>query len=257
MKNEIEFSQNLFKNYLASTNEYIFFKDLDGIYRAVSESTAELAGLSSSAEMVGKYDYEIYPAKSAQAFMIQDKKVIDTKKPVVDSDWIEHAKLGKMLIETVKSPLFDTHGNLIGIEGISRDITDRFLVNKELKGKSALFKTILDCVPIPIWVKDKENRYVIVNDYYKKFYGISDDQLSGNNIATVLQSNKLYDAENLEILRKQDEYVLNSKKASSVEVKTNINGQNRLVKILKTPVLTEDGAGIGFVGFSQDITNKR
>ncbi len=96
-----------------------FLKDCDGKYLSVNESFA-LSVNRSVEEITGKTDYDIYPQEVAQKYREEDLKIILTKKQL----FVEEQTNSKWY-ETFKAPIFDTSGNVIGVTGISLEITDR------------------------------------------------------------------------------------------------------------------------------------
>lgn|SRR5574344_1181644 len=252
----VTLKNKLLNLWLNSTEEYIFFKGIDGTYLAVSNATAELAGFNSAEDMIGKYDVEIYEPKLAQAFLIQDKQVMETRLSVTDSDWVEHPKKGKILIETIKSPMFDENGDLIGVQGISRDITEKAEMREKLVEQDTKIQTILDCIPLPLWLKNKENRYALVNQFYRKFFHIKDEHLFGHNIGTVLTANHLFSETDMKLLEEQDQYVLLNKRAKKIEVTSEFDDGAKKLMILKSPIVTKEGKCLGLIGLAQEVHKK-
>ena len=106
---------DLLNYWLKATPEFVFFKNSEGQYINTSQANAELAGFSSPEQMIGKYDYEIYPPEIAQQFLIQDKKIYETKKPLYDILWVNHPKLGRIQIKCFKAPILDDANKYIKI----------------------------------------------------------------------------------------------------------------------------------------------
>ncbi|MBU2650869.1 MAG: PAS domain S-box protein [Bacteroidetes bacterium] len=106
-----------------------WLKDLHGRYIAVNKPFARFYGLSPS-ELLGKTDYDICPLEVASRFQADDQRVIDTKMQLYSEAHDPNLTEGEWY-ETFKSPIFNKDGNVIGITGISRDITE--LKTKQLE----------------------------------------------------------------------------------------------------------------------------
>lgn len=83
-------------------------------------------GAKSEADVLGKDDFAFFPKEIAEKFFADDQAVIQTGKPVINrEEYIldEHGK--KRWLLTSKLPLRDRDGQIIGLVGIGRDITER------------------------------------------------------------------------------------------------------------------------------------
>ena len=70
--------------------------------------------------------YDFVDRETADAFVTQDRKAIAAGQPVRNEEWVTFAEGGEhVLLETIKTPMLDAEGQLIGVLGIARDITQR------------------------------------------------------------------------------------------------------------------------------------
>ncbi|MEO8356442.1 MAG: PAS domain S-box protein [Chloroflexota bacterium] len=104
--------------------DHIYFKDVQGRFIRNSKSQAEMLGLSSPEEAIGKTDFDFFPhAAKASA---QEQEVIRTGQPLVDfEEQVIWPDKRETWVSTTKVPLRTSEGQTIGIFGISRDITER------------------------------------------------------------------------------------------------------------------------------------
>ncbi len=258
MSTDLEFNNKIYQAWLNSTTELVYFKDLEGRYTAVSKATLELAGLDRYEDMVGKFDFELYPPESAMSFIAQDKIVMTTGRTVIDTDWVEHPTKGKILIDCVKSPLYDVDGKIIGMQGVSRDITERFKIHEELNEHTSKLQIILDNIPCAIWIKSKNNTYVMVNSEYEKFYDVSRKNIIGTNVNALMDKHHLFETEDIEKLNYMDNDVFESKETKETDVTTRphyANNKKKHLKIIKSPIISASGECIGLIGISYELEN--
>ncbi|MCR8744156.1 PAS domain-containing sensor histidine kinase [Romboutsia lituseburensis] len=113
-----------------SIPDHIFYRDLEGRYMDVNRSFLQDTKLLKE-DVIGKtnYDLEIFKDISDN-FKESDDKILESKKSEVFHEVIY---FGNDLrhIETIKAPCFDSENRILGIVGISRDITDRILKEVE------------------------------------------------------------------------------------------------------------------------------
>jgi two-component system, sensor histidine kinase and response regulator len=128
---EIKRQSSLISALLDSIPDVIFFKDINGVYLGCNHRFAELARKSRD-EIVGCTDYDLVDKQIADAFRDNDKRVIELGQMQHNEEWFSCLDGRKILLETAKTPYLDQDGTLIGILGISRDITERKLADENL-----------------------------------------------------------------------------------------------------------------------------
>ena len=75
---------------------------------------------------MGKTDYDFTDKELADLFRENDKAAMAANKPMINEEQVTYAEDGhKELLETIKTPMYDSRGRIIGILGIARDITER------------------------------------------------------------------------------------------------------------------------------------
>jgi PAS domain S-box-containing protein len=110
----------------------LWLKNPDGVYLACNVRFEELFGVP-EAELIGRTDYEFVPAAAADELRAQDLAAIAAKCPIRIEEWLTFTVGGYQgLFETVKTPLYDDQGNMIGVIGIAHDITSQRQVEKGL-----------------------------------------------------------------------------------------------------------------------------
>jgi len=120
---------NLISTILESASEAIFAKDTSGVYKSINQAGARMLGLS-VAEVVGHTDDELLPAGIVNQFRKTDEQVLSSG---VASEREETGDLYGRLRTFLshKTPWRDNSGNIIGIIGVSNDITERKEHEKE------------------------------------------------------------------------------------------------------------------------------
>lgn len=102
-----------------------FVKDLEGRFVTGNQAFCRLMGVSSLSALVGKTDMDFVPAKLARAYMHDDRKVMDSGQPLEHQ--IEPMPQGKstdVRIVTSKFPVKSREGRVLGMFGISRNLTE-------------------------------------------------------------------------------------------------------------------------------------
>jgi len=97
-------------------------------------SLAKSMGASSPADLLGKTDFDFYPKRLAQQYYDDEQLVIRKKKTLFEHEEESTDCDGnRIVVLTTKVPLFDKNGQVIGIAGVGRDITERQRVEREMQ----------------------------------------------------------------------------------------------------------------------------
>ena len=124
-------SHRLLHSIMEGTNDVIFVKDLQGHYVMINTPGAQTLG-HTVAEVIGKADSDLFPPNTAEPIRQADAQVIRSRKAIT-YEMTMHFPHGVRYFLTTKSPYFGPQGELIGLIGVSLDITDRRKVEEQLR----------------------------------------------------------------------------------------------------------------------------
>ena len=101
-----------------------WLKDIQSRFIVVNEAFGRACCFRPD-ELVGKTDLEIWPRDLAESYRADDQEVIKSKKRKFVEERLVNKDGSEQWIETIKTPVFDDQGNVIGTTGIARDISQR------------------------------------------------------------------------------------------------------------------------------------
>jgi PAS domain S-box-containing protein len=105
-----------------ATPDAIFVKDLEGRYVLVNRAAARFVGRTPE-EVIGRHDFELYPHETAERFVQDDKAVLESGTPM-SFEGVATSNSGTQAYLVTKGVYRDKDGNILGIYGISHDITE-------------------------------------------------------------------------------------------------------------------------------------
>lgn len=109
---------------LDSIPDHIFYKNRNGLYMGANRAFELVSGIGKE-RLVGKSDFELFDHDTAATFVDKDQEVLSLRQEVRSEETLQFPDGRLMITETLKTPFFNDEGELSGIIGISRDITDR------------------------------------------------------------------------------------------------------------------------------------
>ena len=144
-KNEAEIlrQQAMIHGLLDSIPDIVFFKDQAGVYLGCNPPFLEFVGRTKD-EIVGRTDFDLFSREAAEHFREQDRLMFQQLQPRQNEEQITYPDGRVKQIDTLKTPYYGSGGELIGILGISRDITARKRAEAELHQQSRLQRILME-----------------------------------------------------------------------------------------------------------------
>ncbi len=118
--------QKLLTTLMNNIPDHIYFKNKDHTFQNANKAFLDFCGFTSNLELTGKTVYDLFQKDQADLLHEQNLQVFREKKPLIDHEFLYHDKLGnKHWKITSKVPVFNTQGEMAGLVGITRDITEQ------------------------------------------------------------------------------------------------------------------------------------
>lgn len=161
--------------------DLVWLKDPEGVYLACNPRFEQLFG-ASEAGIIGKTDHDFVSAELADSFREKDRAAIALGGPSVNEEWVTFASDGHQeLLETIKTPVFDDQGKLLGVLGISRNITARKQAEAALRDSEARLRLFVEHAPAALAMFDREMRYQSVSRRWLTDYQLEDGDILGRS----------------------------------------------------------------------------
>ena len=123
LQQKLDSERHFFKTLIQTIPDRVWLKDPQGVFLACNAAFARYLDKGES-EIVGKADRDLASEAAVKQFRLHDRQAIAAGGPTVNHEWIVIPGDGRrVLMETIKTPLRDADRQLIGVLGISRDIT--------------------------------------------------------------------------------------------------------------------------------------
>jgi len=139
----------LLRSLIDSIPDLIFAKDVRGVYITSNKAFAKRLGRTAE-DVVGKTDLEIFPADLAAFFRERDAGMITSGAITTIEEEVTYPDGRVAQLETSKIPFIADDGELYGLIGVSRDITERKKIERALAAERGRLQRILDASPVGV-----------------------------------------------------------------------------------------------------------
>ncbi len=174
-------SETLLKSLIRAIPDLVWLKDPEGIFLFCNSRLEKLFGLNEK-DIIGKTDYDITNKELADSFRKHDKIAIAKGKPSKNEEEVTFVDDGhREILETIKTPMYRSNGQLIGVLGIGRDITDRKRAEEALQDSESFIKLVMDKLPIGLAVHSVELpalKFEYMNDNFLKLFRTTREALA-------------------------------------------------------------------------------
>lgn len=174
---------NSLDSVLDSLPDIVFFKSPEGVYLKCNKKYLELRGKTNE-EVIGKTDSQLYP-EEAEFYTEMDRGIAETGVPVEFGEWVQYPDGRRIYVHSIKTAQFDNKGNLVGILGIGRDITEQKLMEQRLAERERYLSTILETTKEGFSILEMNGNIVEVNDAFCEMTGYERAELLSMNIRSI------------------------------------------------------------------------
>ena len=176
-----------FKAMLNNTDDFIFFKDRNHVFTAASQNmTAALDSERQVISLLGQTDYDLFPEEYADIYYRLEKLVF-AGQPVASAVHESPLVDGRMAwFDNRKYPIYDRNGKIIGLFGVSREITRRVHAEQELQENAKLLELLIEHAPVSLSMFDREMRYLAISRRCREEFGIGDREVIGHSHYEIL-----------------------------------------------------------------------
>jgi len=120
----VEQERTHLRTLFATLPDLVWLKSPEGVYLSCNRQFERLCGRT-EAELLGRTDYELFSKEEADLFRSHDVLAMHTGQNSVNEEWVTMRETGeRMRLQTIKTPMHDVGGTLVGVLGIARDITE-------------------------------------------------------------------------------------------------------------------------------------
>ncbi len=173
-------SRQMLRSVLDNIPQRVFWKDRNLVVVGCNKPLALDCGYEEPSELVGKTGYETAAATIADLHRADDRKVMESGRAKINYEELQMRPDGSQAWHMVsKAPMYDRDGRVIGMLGTYADITERKLMEEQIRETNAYLENIfLDC-PDAIAIVDMHGRFIRWNKMAEDLFGFTFEEMKG------------------------------------------------------------------------------
>jgi|GEM_PF-1469862 len=241
-------SENRYKTLVENLPQRIFLKDKDSTYVSCNQNYARDLRIKPD-EIAGKTDYEFYPKELAEKYRADDKRIVESGKiEDIEERYIQNGQ--DLWVHTVKTPVKDEKGDIVGVLGIFWDITEHKQAEEALRESEEKYRDLTEKMVDVIYTLDTEGTVTSVNEAIKTVLGFQPKEVIGRKFATLIPKEERPEA------MAAFQRILSGERLTRETVLVDKNGELHNVEFSSSPII-KCKKTIGTRGIVRDITERK
>ena len=238
----------LLENMLTNVGAFIYAKDLNGCYVYANQAVLDLFNRPLN-EVLGKDDSHFFDLPLSKQLKVNDNKVMTDGVTTENEETNVVKETGQTHIyRTVKKPLFNDNQKIVGMCGISTDITEEKKLQKIIRQQKKLLDTVLDNVDAHIYMKNSQRELLYVNNKTAELFGFPVEDIIGK------KENDILPAEIADHFYQSDKTVFETNQKQVIDEEV-IGEDGKYCRYLSIKVpYNQEGELPAIIGFSSDVT---
>jgi PAS domain S-box-containing protein len=153
--------RDLLRTLMDHLPDAVYVKDASSRFLRLNPATAQTLGITDVEEAIGKTDFDFFPEALARRYFADEQQVIATGEPLLNrlEPQREDEATGEWWL-TSTVPLRDAGGEVVGIVGSGRDITERLRTEEALRESEARHRALLAALPDIVFRLDRDGTYL-------------------------------------------------------------------------------------------------
>ena len=183
---ELARERDLLRILFDNIPDCIYFKDVESRFLRINKAQSQLLGIGKEDEADGRTDFDFFAPQFAEAAYRDEREIVATGRPLVSKlEEVNTAGWHRWLTAT-KVPIKEESGRVVGIVGVSRDITDWKEAVESLRKSEESFRLLFAAIPHAAWVYDRQTlEFLEVNQTATRHYGHTAEEFRQLRISAV------------------------------------------------------------------------
>ena len=171
-----------FKAIMENTDDFIFFKDRNHVFTGASQTLVKVTSPSERwTDLIGLTDYDVFQEEYADVYYRLEKDIFAGKPVAREIQGYQTKEGSHGWVDNRKYPIHGPNGDIVGLFGIARDITEQKRTEDALRASEHLLRTVIDEMPDVLVLKDEKGNFLLCNQTLAHLYNTSPEAMVGKH----------------------------------------------------------------------------
>ncbi len=177
-----ERESSILRTLIYNLPDGIFLKDRNSRFIFANKTIAEMMQAPDPKALLGKTDHDFYPKEVADTLLAEEQGLIETGGKIVNKEESKQLSSRSRRILTSKVAIVGEDGQVTGLVGITRDVTERYEAQEKPRASEERYRSLLDQAADGIYLLDQEGAFLLANPETCEMLGYSIEELLRLNI---------------------------------------------------------------------------
>jgi len=179
----LEAERNLLRTVIDNLPDEIYVKNTESKFVLYNKTVAEHQGVATTAELIGKSDFDLYPRDIAEQYYADEQQIMRSGEARANYLYAgTNKKDGKELLgRNTKMPLRDGEGAIVGLVGIGQNVTEQKKAHDALRAERDRAQKYLDIAGVIFVALDTNGRVTLINKKGCEVLGYEQADIVGRN----------------------------------------------------------------------------
>jgi len=242
----------LLESLMETSPDHIYFKDRQSRIIRMNKMMARHLGYDDASQALGQTDFDFFDEPHARQAYEDEQRIMITGEPLLNQEEKEVWPDGRVSwVSTTKVPRRDEQGEIIGIIGISRDITEQKLTAEKMRHDEERYRSLVKATSSIVWTTGPSGEFESPQPAWTSFTGQSFEELRGLGWLDAVHP----EDRTLTVKAWSEALATRSTYLQRHRLRRH-DGEYRHLSIRAIPLLGDDGEVVEWVGFHTDITER-